>query len=161
MPTVCPGLHLACLLYSFTALFEVGYKYAFNWFVILRSLTRALLSACMYTPASSAFAALVARKGGGGGHSSSHSSSSDGESSSHPATGENDSGQASSDSKPHIPVTVSGSSKEMVAYGGGGGKSTRIPGNAPFAGRYEGGGTRAQVFGTRCVVIIPSGDRGC
>jgi len=47
------------------------------------------------------------------------------------------------------PITTSGTSKTASSYGSGGGKAISIPSGQLFAGRSEGSGTRAQVFGTR------------
>ncbi|KAJ6585019.1 hypothetical protein B0H19DRAFT_860845, partial [Mycena capillaripes] len=47
------------------------------------------------------------------------------------------------------PISTSGSSKSATSYGSGGGPAITIPSGQLFSGRNEGGGTRAQVFGTR------------
>lgn len=47
-------------------------------------------------------------------------------------------------------VTIAGSSRSATSYGSGGGKASTIPSGQIFAGRIEGGGTRDQVFGSRC-----------
>ncbi|KAJ7459888.1 hypothetical protein FB451DRAFT_1341685 [Mycena latifolia] len=67
------------------------------------------------------------------------------------AGGEGGSGGTSRSS----PVSTSGSSnsdtlsRSATSYGNGGGKAITIPSGQLFAGRSEGGGTRAQVFGTQ------------
>ena len=63
------------------------------------------------------------------------------------------SGSSSTREKP-VPLScgsATGGRTTATAYGKGGGKVTTIPAGQLFAGRTEGGGTRAQVYGTRQV----------
>ncbi|KAJ7039946.1 hypothetical protein C8F04DRAFT_925178, partial [Mycena alexandri] len=92
---------------------------------------------------------LARRKGGGassGGKGS--SSSSVGKSSS--SSGKSSS-SSSKDGTPikSAPITVTGTSKSSSTYGGGGGKVVAVPKGQVFAGRMQGGGTRAQIYGTQ------------
>lgn len=101
-----------------------------------------------------ALAILVPRKGGGGhgGASAGHGDASAGKSSS---PGTSHPSDTSGGGGARAPIVVAGLSRaNMVPYGGGGGKPEKIPSGVPFVGRYRGGGTRGQVYGTRYVSFI-------
>lgn len=93
---------------------------------------------------------LSRRKGGGGGgHGGGHSGG--GHSG---GAGESSGGHASSNTGHGVvgaPVSgsVGGKSRTSSAYGSGGGRVETIPSGQLFSGRTAGGGSRAQVFGTR------------
>lgn len=89
---------------------------------------------------------LYRRRSGGGGHGSSAKGGSSGKGG---TTGKSGSGGTTKS----IPLSskAPGDKSSATAYGGGGGKVTTIPLGSPFAGRTIGGGTRGEVFGTRCV----------
>ncbi|KAJ7250843.1 hypothetical protein B0H12DRAFT_1120069 [Mycena haematopus] len=59
-------------------------------------------------------------------------------------------GESGAGASKSSPISTSGAgSKSAVTYGVGGGTPVVIPSGQLFAGRSEGGGTRAQAFGTR------------
>ncbi|KAK7685532.1 hypothetical protein QCA50_011399 [Cerrena zonata] len=94
-----------------------------------------------------------AKGGGGGGKSGGGSrsggSSSKGSSSSSSSKG----GSSSSSGHSSAPVSVSGKSPKsgstVSSFSNGGGRISTIPAGAAFAGRSQGGGSRADVYGSR------------
>jgi hypothetical protein len=46
-----------------------------------------------------------------------------------------------------VSITAYGKQMEAIPFGYGGGPTTLIPADQPFAGRESGGGTRAEVYG--------------
>ncbi|PPQ65305.1 hypothetical protein CVT24_011432 [Panaeolus cyanescens] len=66
-------------------------------------------------------------------------------------------GGGSSGSARSSPVSVAGTSKSATVGGNGGGAPITIPAGQPFAGSTAGGGTRAQVYGSRSYTPTPSG----
>lgn len=103
------------------------------------------------------------RSGGGGSSSSGSSGGSSGGGSGRSGGGSTSGGGSrggsSSGSRSPVPITRSsntytGGRNTATAYGVGGGKVTTIPAGQLFAGRSAGGGTRAQVFGSRYALSI-------
>ncbi|KAJ7202442.1 hypothetical protein C8J57DRAFT_1454889 [Mycena rebaudengoi] len=88
---------------------------------------------------------------GSSGSTGTGSSSSGGKGSSSGSGSSSSSGRGSSSSSgKSSPIKFGGgSSRSSRNYGRGGGRPSTIPAGSLFAGRSQGGGTRAQVFGTR------------
>lgn len=106
---------------------------------------------------------LLKRKGGGGhgsGGGDSGGGSSGGRGSGTGSSGGSSSGSGSSGSGGgRSPVSIgsggtTGGRTSATPYGNGGGKQITVPSGQPFAGRTEGGGSRSQVFGTRCMIVF-------
>ncbi|KAJ7645137.1 hypothetical protein DFH06DRAFT_1425900 [Mycena polygramma] len=94
-------------------------------------------------------------EGGGGEGGAAESSGGEGEGGSGSGEGEGNSGSgegegngSSGEENESSPISIGGTTKSIGTYSKGGGKPTTIS-SGLFAGRTEGGGTRAQVWGTR------------
>ncbi|KAJ7644159.1 hypothetical protein FB45DRAFT_289713 [Roridomyces roridus] len=89
------------------------------------------------------------KSGGGGGDAGGGGTSSGGKGSTGSEPGGSTGTGAGAGARTNEPITASGSSRTATSYGNGGGKIITIPSGQLFQGRMEGGGTRAEVFGTR------------